>query len=82
MPRFEYMMVSTGVDVSFEDLTPFAHAEGLNRAMRTWLPTLAKELDEVSGGGWEAISHDLLPLSDGIVLSVLARRPAIQPEGS
>lgn len=69
-------MVSQGIAVSWPDATPVAHAKALNDLLHEWLPTTSEYLDNFDGGGWEIVSHDFLPLEDGTVLSVLARRAA------
>jgi len=74
--RFEYMFITQPFQVSWADLTALVHAQELNRAFGAWLPTIQPQLDEAAGGGWELVSHDLLRLDDGLVLSVLARRVA------
>lgn len=82
MPSFEYMFLSQPLSLSWADLTPRAHSESLLRVSGQILPAIAEQLDTVGGGGWEAISHDLLRLDDGLLLTVMARRPATPSEDS
>ena len=81
MRSFEYTIFSQAFETSWADLTPFAHAESVTRAFASLLPTMTIQFDEAGGGGWEAISHHLLRLDDGALLTVMARRPS-NPSGN
>lgn len=74
MPRYEFIVLSVPLAMSWADRTPTAHTETLLRTLSQVLPALAQQLDEQDGGGWEAFSHDLLRLDDGVLITVLARR--------
>jgi hypothetical protein len=74
---YEYQMWAQAMSAPWEDRTPVAHAEALTAvAARDLMPRLTKAMNEVGGGGWEVVSHDLLRLDDGLLMTVLARRPA------
>lgn len=74
--KYEYMFLTQGLDVPWEDLTPAAHAQQLAEAGTRVMRRIQQVLETAQGGEWEAVSHDLLRLDDGLILSVLARRAA------
>ena len=70
----EYEMLTQVLDVEGWDAPAQSHADAILRIAREWFPQMERTLATMDGGGWEVVSHDVLPLASHAVLSVLVRR--------
>lgn len=71
---YEYQLITQAVDIDWDDGTPLSHADLLLSVAHRWLPEVEQTLATAQGGGWELVSHDVLKVADGLVITLLARR--------
>ena len=72
--RYDYTLLGQVMGIRWADGTVLSHGQAILDQGSDWLATVQEQLDDLDGGGWEVVSHHLLAVEDGAVLTVLARR--------
>ena len=75
--RYEYTLWTLPMTALWLDGTPTSLAQQLAGNSERLLLPLSEQL---GSDGWEPISHDVLKLEDGAILSILLRRPLPDPD--
>jgi len=70
-----YVPANLGMSwLQFEALTDEQKAVAFGQPWGKVTSDLSKALDTLDGGGWEAVSHDLLIFGNTLIVSFLTRR--------
>jgi hypothetical protein len=73
---YEYALLTQPLKIDWSGEPP-EHAEAMLGAWRQIEPELLATLGAMDGGDWEIVSHDVLQVENGAVMSLVVRRESI-----
>lgn len=71
---YEYGFVATRLDMPRRRPGHGSPGEDIGAALAELSGGLTESLQTIDGGGWEAVSHQIVPVSGAMVLTVMIRR--------
>ena len=71
---WEYGFVTTSLELPKRRRGVVSPAEDIGTALAEFSGGLTDSLGTIDGGGWEAVSHQIVPVGGAMVVTVMIRR--------